>query len=121
MGEMIQPFLATGHDYRVIVIGGKALGAMKKTAPKGEFLTNVVRGGTATKAELTKELRDLSVKAARLFQADYVGVDIMYDKKGNPYILEVNRGAQFEGFERSTGINIARQMIEWLISKRKGK
>ncbi len=94
---------------------------MKKTAPEGEFLTNVVRGGTATKAELTKELRDLSVKAARLFSADYVGVDIMYDKRGNPYILEVNRGAQFEGFEESTGINVARQMIKWLQTKKKSR
>ncbi len=121
ISEMIQPFLPTGHDYRVIVIGNKAIGAMKKTAPEGEFLTNVVRGGTATKAELTKELRDLSVKAARLFSADYVGVDIMYDKRGNPYILEVNRGAQFEGFEESTGINVARQMIKWLQTKKKSR
>lgn len=119
VGEMIQPFLPTGYDFRVIVIGGKAIGAMKKTAPKGEFLTNVVRGGTATKAELTKELKDLSIRSARLFKADYVGVDIMHDKKNNPYILEVNRGAQFEGFERSTGINVAREMIEWLQKKQK--
>jgi RimK family alpha-L-glutamate ligase len=119
--EMIQPFLPTGYDFRVIVIGGKALGAMKKSAPKGEFLTNIVRGGTATQAQLTKELRDLAVKAARLFNADYVGVDIMYDQKGNPYLLEVNRGAQFEGFETSTGINVAREMIEWLTSKRERK
>jgi len=117
IGEIVQPFLPTGYDYRVIVIGGKAIGAMKKTAPKGEFLTNVVRGGTATKAELTEELKDLSIRSARLFKADYAGVDIMYDKKNNPFILEVNRGAQFEGFETSTGINVARPMIEWLKRK----
>jgi len=114
---LIQPFLTTGCDYRVIVIGGKAIGAMKKTAPKGEFLTNVVRGGTATKVELTRELKTLAEKTARIFKADYAGVDIMYDQKGKPYILEINRGAQFEGFESSTAINVARKMIEYLLSR----
>lgn len=118
---MIQPFLTTGCDFRVMVIGGQALGAMKKTAPKGEFLTNVVRGGTATKAELTKELKILAEKTAKIFYADYAGVDIMYDRKGNPYILEINRGAQFEGFEQSTGINVAQKMIDYLLAKRKKK
>jgi len=119
MSVMIQPFLPTGYDFRVIVIGGKAIGAMKKTAPPGEFLTNVARGGIATSAPLTKELKTLAEKTARLFYADYAGVDIMYDKKGHPYVLEINRGAQFEGFEKSTGINVARGMIEWLQSKTK--
>ena len=119
MGNMIQPFLRTGCDFRVIVIGGKAVGAMKKIAPPGEFLTNVVRGGKAVKAPLTKELKTLAEKTSKLFYADYSGVDIMYDHKGNPYILEINRGAQFEGFEESTGINVARQVIEWLQGKRK--
>ena len=114
---LIQPFLTTGFDYRVIVIGGKAIGAMKKTAPKGEFLTNVARGGTATKAALTTELKTLAEKAAKIFLTDYAGVDIMYDHKGQPYILEVNRGAQFEGFEESTGINVAGKLIEWLQHK----
>ena len=120
MSELLQPFLPTGYDFRVIVIGGKALKkVMKKTAPEGEFLTNVARGGTASESPLTKELKQLGEKAAGLFSCDYAGVDIMYDPKGNPYILEVNRGAQFEGFETSTGINVAKEMIEWLQSKKR--
>lgn len=116
-GNLIQPFLPTGHDFRVIVIGGKAFpAAMKKIAPKGEFLTNVVRGGQALKVPLTKELKDLAERTAAVFKADYAGVDIMYDEKGKPYVLEVNRGAQFEGFEQSTGINVAQHILEWLVS-----
>ena len=103
----------------MIVIGGEAIGAMKKTAPPGEFLTNIARGGLASKADLTDELKDLAEKTARVFKTDYVGVDIMYDTEGRPYILEANRGAQFEGFERSTGINVAQKMIEFLLEKSK--
>jgi len=118
---LIQPFLPTGYDFRVIVIGGEAIGVMKKTAPAGEFLTNVAHGGLASRADLTDELKDLAERTARVFKADYVGVDIMYDAEGRPYVLEANRGAQFEGFERSTGINVAQKMIEFLLERRSKK
>lgn len=115
---LLQPFLPTGHDYRVVVLGGKALPmAMKKTAPEGEFLTNFARGGGVEGVPLTEKLKNLAEKAARLFKCDYCGIDIMYDRKGRPHILEVNRGAQFEGFEASTGINVAREMILYLQKK----
>lgn len=115
---LIQPFLPTGHDYRVIVLGGKALQvAMKKTAQEGEFLTNFARGGKMEGVPLTKELKSLAEKAARLFRCDYCGIDIMYDKKSRPHVLEVNRGAQFEGFEASTGINVAQETILYLQRK----
>lgn len=112
---LIQPFLQTGHDYRVIVLGGKALpAAMRKTAAEGEFLTNFARGGSVEGVPLTKELKTLAEKAAKIFECDYAGIDIMYDKKNRPHVLEVNRGAQFHGFEDSTGINLAKEVILYL-------
>lgn len=115
---LLQPFLPTGHDYRVVVLGGRALPmAMKKTAQEDEFLTNFAQGGKTEGVPLTKTLKILAEKAAKLFKCDYCGIDIMYDKKSRPHVLEVNRGAQFEGFEASTGINVAREMILYLQKK----
>ncbi|NMB56515.1 RimK family alpha-L-glutamate ligase [Candidatus Beckwithbacteria bacterium] len=112
---IFQPFLPTGEDYRILVLGGRVLGVMKRIAQEGKYLTNVSAGGKFEKAELTKELEDLSLKAAKVFGADYCGVDIMYDQNNKPHILEVNFGAQFKGFEKCTGLNIAGQIIDYLV------
>lgn len=112
---MFQPFLTTGSDYRVIVIGGKVLGAMKRTAQEGAYVTNVSAGGKFAAAEVTDELRDLAIRAAAAFKADYCGVDVMYDDQNKPYVLEVNKAAEFKGFESCTGLNVAGEMVGWLV------
>lgn len=119
---LIQKFLPTRQDYRVIVIGGRAIPvAMQKTAQEGEFLTNYARGGRVDMVPLKDEMRDLAEKTAEVFKADYAGIDIMYDSDGTAYILEINRGAQFRGFEESTGINVAGEVIKYLEEKVKDK
>jgi len=112
-----QEFLPTREDYRVIVVGGRALGAMKRKAEGGNFLTNIGAGGSFENTELTSELKDLSLRSAKVFKADYCGVDIMYNKKGSPHILELNFAAEFEGFEACTGANVAGEIVDYLISK----
>jgi len=116
---LIEPVLPEGEDVRVIVLGGKAIGAMRRIAPQGQFLTNYSAGGIVEKFKLDKTTRQLAQKAAKAFFLDYVGVDLMKDWQGQWRILEVNRACQFEGFEKSTGINVAKKVVEYLISKRR--
>jgi len=116
---LYQRLLPTRQDYRVIVVGGKALPAvMRKTAQGEDFRTNFARGGKVEGMELTDEMKDLAEKTARTFQADYAGVDIMYDEDDKPYILEINRGAQFQGFEESTGVNVPSYILNFLENKK---
>ncbi len=114
---LVQPFLPAGEDIRVIVLGGKAIGAMKRIARPSQFLTNYSAGGMVEKFELDKTTRQLAKKAAEAFFLDYVGVDLMKDWQGQWRILEVNRACQFEGFEKSTGINVAKKVVNFLIKK----
>lgn len=112
---LYQPFLRTGEDYRVIVIGSRVLGVMKRIAREGEYLTNVSAGGRFEKAEITKELEGLALRAAKAFSAEFCGVDVMHDDKEKPYILEVNKAAEFKGFEACTGLNVAGGMVKYLL------
>jgi ribosomal protein S6--L-glutamate ligase len=115
---LFQKLLPTKQDYRVIVIGGKALPmAMLKTAQGEDFRTNFARGGRVDGVELTEEMKVIAEDTAKAFNADYAGVDIMYDEFGKPFVLEINRGAQFQGFEESTGINVAQEIVKYVTSK----
>jgi len=109
-----QTYLPTRWDLRVIVIGGKAIGAMKRSAVGDEFRSNFSLGGDVDSWKMSEEEKVLAEKTADVCGLDYCGVDIMKDKNGNNYILEVNRACQYKGFEKATGINVARRVLEML-------
>lgn len=116
VGMMLwQKYLPTRWDLRVIVIDGKAIGAMKRSAKGGEFRSNFSLGGDVNVWQLSDKERDLSERVAKVCNLDYCGVDIMKDGEGSDYILEVNRQCQFKGFEQATGINVARKVVEMMI------
>ncbi len=110
-----QDYLPLKWDLRVIVIGGKAIGAMKRMAKGGEFRSNFSLGGDVEAWDLSEEDKKLAEKVAEVSGLDYCGVDIMKDQNGKSYILEVNRQCQFQGFEKATGVNVARKVVELLI------
>lgn len=114
---MWQKFLPTKWDLRVIVLKGKALGAMKRTAVGGEFRSNYSLGGKVESWDLSVGDKALAEKVAVMCGLDYGGVDIMKDEKGKSYVLEVNRQCQFKGFEESTKINVAKKVVEMILNR----
>jgi len=107
-----------GDDHRVIVVGNKALGVMKKTPPPGDFRANISAGGKGAKVKMTPEFRKLAVAACRATDTIFGGVDVM--RNGNKYtVLEVNRSPQFAGpiFAGVTKVDVAGEVIEYLEKK----
>lgn len=115
--HLYQKFIdsSEGQDIRIIVIGGKAVGAIKRQAQAGEFRSNVELGGKAVKIEPPPKYIALAEKAAQTLELDYCGVDLLETEKG-PIVCEVNSNAFFEGFERATGLNIARFYAKHILS-----
>ncbi|MDD4937928.1 MAG: hypothetical protein PHX34_02810 [Candidatus Shapirobacteria bacterium] len=111
---MWQRCLPTKWDIRVIVLGGKIVGAMKRSAEGEEFRSNFSLGGRIEKWNLSTKDKEIAKKVAKICGLDYCGVDIMKDEKGNSFVLEVNRQCQFKGFEQATGINVAEKIVEFL-------
>jgi RimK family alpha-L-glutamate ligase len=116
---MWQKCLPTRSDLRVVVLGGRAIGGMKRSAVGGEFRSNYSLGGKVERWQLNEEERQIAEEVARVCGLDYCGVDIMKDENGGNYVLEVNRQCQFKGFEESTGINVAKSVVEMLINGRR--
>lgn len=113
---LVQKYMPTKHDYRIIVIGNKVMGAMKRTAKKGEFRANFSLGGSIEKVSVSKEMELLAIRAAKVFNAEFAGVDILKYKNAY-YILEVNIFPGFEGFEKATEVNIAKELVAYIEKK----
>lgn len=113
----VQRFLPGGEDLRVIVLGGKVIGAMKRIAKEGTHLTNYSQGGNVAKYDVDQDFEavNIALKVAKTFDLDYCGVDLMKDEEGGWSVLEVNRACQFEGFEKATGLNVAEKVLDFLV------
>jgi ribosomal protein S6--L-glutamate ligase len=120
LGEeiVLQEFIgeSKGRDVRALVVGGRVVGAMRRTAKKkGEFRSNIHRGGEGKPLELSPEYVKAAVQAAEIVGLEIAGVDMLESKKG-PKIMEVNSSPGFEGLELATRRDIAGTMIEHAIA-----
>jgi len=119
---LLQEYIENDGDFRVLVLGEKVLGVMKRaSAKKGEFRNNYSAGGTVVVADLPEEVKQLAVKAANVCGLSVAGVDVAFrdfDMK-KPVIWEVNKGPQFKGFMKATGIDVPAEIVKYLVSLKK--
>jgi ribosomal protein S6--L-glutamate ligase len=112
---LVQEFVkeAGNSDIRCLVIGDKVVAAMMRTGAEGDFRSNLHRGGSARQIKITKEERATAVRSARLLGLNVAGVDLLRAKEG-PVVMEVNSSPGLEGIEKSTEIDVAGRIIEFL-------
>jgi len=116
---MLQEYIPNDGDYRVLVLGKKVLGVMKRSSQdKAEFRNNYSAGGAVEVANLPQEVLDLAVKAADVCGLWVAGVDVAFRNNdiNKPVIWEVNKGPQFKGFMQATGIDVPKEIVKFLVS-----
>ncbi|MXY29179.1 RimK family alpha-L-glutamate ligase [Candidatus Poribacteria bacterium] len=119
---VIQPFIAEagGVDIRVLVVGGEAIAAMKRSAPAGEFRANIHRGASGETVSLSETYTDVAIRAAAALELEIAGVDLLQTNEG-PVVLEVNPSPGFEELESVTGVNIADAIIGFVVAFARGR
>jgi ribosomal protein S6--L-glutamate ligase len=113
----IQEFIreSKGRDVRALVVGGRVVGAMQRRAKKGEFRSNLHRGGEGKPIDLPPEYAETAVRAAQIIGLEIAGVDMLESASG-PKIMEINSSPGFEGLETTTRKDIAGSMIEHAVA-----
>lgn len=109
---------AMAHDLRVMVIGGRAVSAMRRVGQ--DWIHNVSRGARGEAAVLTPAMAGIAEAAAAALSMDYAGIDLMPDPKrpGGLLVLEVNGVAAWHGLQRVTPFNIAQAIVDDLLQRR---
>lgn len=112
---LVQEYIkeAAGADIRCFVVGNKVVAAIKRQAKSEEFRSNLHRGGKATTEEITEEERHMAIRAAHIMGLNVAGVDIVRSNRG-PLIMEVNASPGLEGIEKTTKIDVASSIIEFI-------
>ena len=112
------PDSAPGFDWRVLVIGGRAVAAMRRVS--SHWIHNLAQCARCEAAPLSADLAALAEAAAAALGLDYAGVDLMPSAQaGAPLqVIEVNGIAAWQGLQRVTGFNIARALVDDLLDRR---
>ncbi|MFA5532746.1 MAG: hypothetical protein WDA13_04100 [Candidatus Shapirobacteria bacterium] len=119
---MLQEFIPNDGDYRILVLGDKVLGIMKRSSQsKEEFRNNYSMGGKVEVADLPEEIKEMATKAAKVCGLLVAGVDVAFRDNDfkKPVVWEVNKGPQFKGFMQATGIDVPREIIKFLVGLKK--
>ena len=112
---LAQEFIAEaqGADLRCFVVGNRIIAAMQRIGQAGEFRANCHRGARAEKVILTEQEKHVALNATKVLGLDVAGVDLIRSANG-PLVLEVNASPGLEMIEKSSGSDIALQMILYL-------
>jgi [lysine-biosynthesis-protein LysW]---L-2-aminoadipate ligase len=103
------------RDIRCIVIGDQTITAIYRYSSESEWRTNVARGGIVEFAQITKEMEDLALKAARAVGGGILGVDMMEDKNRGLVVHEVNNTVEFRGAASVSKVDIPGEIINYAI------
>jgi RimK family alpha-L-glutamate ligase len=90
--ELVEP---RGWDMRVVVAGGRVVGAACRIAGSGEWRTNAALGAQVEPVDPPPIARALALSAARAARADLVGVDLLPTPNGGFLVLELNGAVDF--------------------------
>jgi tetrahydromethanopterin:alpha-L-glutamate ligase len=115
--RFVPPVTTPGFDWRVLVVGGRAVTAMRRVS--AHWVHNVAQGARCEPAELEAPLAQLAERAALALDMDYAGVDLIAAATGpRIQVLEVNGVAAWQGLQRVTGFNIARAIVDDLLDRK---
>ena len=101
---ILQEYISTSYDVRVIVLDGEIIASMKRLVIPGEFRSNASLGAKTELIELTELEKIDSIKASELVKGQLIGVDFLPAKnreKDQPFILEVNASPGFGAIEKT--------------------
>jgi len=106
------------RDIRAIIAGDQIVACVHRHAPRGEWRTNVARGGTSEAFRPDPELREMVHKASEAVGGGVLGVDAMESSDGYT-VHEVNNTVEFRGAQSAVQTNIPEKIMHYVATEAK--
>ena len=111
---LIQEYIKTDFDVRVIVLDGRIVATMQRDVVEGDFRSNYSQGGKVKSYKLTSMEEKECLLAAKALDGIFTAVDFIPARnreRSPPYILEVNSSPGTDGIEEANNVNIAKEVL----------
>ena len=111
---LIQEYIKTNFDVRVVVLDGRIVATMQRDVVEGDFRSNYSQGGKVKSYKLTSMEEKECLLAAKAVDGIFTAVDFIPARnreRSPPYILEVNSSPGTDGIEEANNVNIAKEVL----------
>ena len=113
----LQEFVHHGFsDIRAFVVGDRVVAAMRRVA--NSWKTNYSQGARPEQIRLDKSMEEMAIKSAKLIECKIAGVDILESPRG-PLVVEVNSQPGWRGLQSVMRVNIADEIVDFVLSELK--
>jgi gamma-F420-2:alpha-L-glutamate ligase len=113
---LLQDFIEADGDIRAWFIENELIAAMKRVKIDGDFRSNFSLGGKTEKVIMTPEQLAICKKVVRIVDGKLLGIDLMINEKGEPFVLEVNSSPGTTGITEASGVPVAEKIVDYLMS-----
>lgn len=101
-----------GRDIRSFVVGEDCIAAIYRLSD--HWITNTARGGKTMNCPVNKDLREISVQAAKACGGGVVAIDLFETDQGYS-VNEVNYTMEFRNSIDVTGVNIPAKIVDYVL------
>ncbi|NOX65852.1 MAG: lysine biosynthesis protein LysX [Chlorobi bacterium] len=101
------------RDIRSFVVGNTCIAAIYRGSD--HWITNTAKGAIATKCEVTEEIANLSVAAAKAVGGGIVAIDLFEAEDSELMVNEVNYTMEFKNSITTTGVNIPEHVVNHVL------
>lgn len=112
----LQEFIGSSRvveDIRLLVIGNEVLAMRRENGT--DWRANAARGATCSAYVPSSEEVDLALNAARAIGGLFVGVDLIRDQEGKPFLLEVNGVPGWKKISQVHNVDVATRFLELVV------
>ena len=114
----IQEFIKKpGRDIRAIVIGDRVLTAMYRKSE--HWITNTARGGEGELCPITPEIEELCLKTTKAVGGGVLAVDLIEHSERGYLVNEINHTMEFHTMQPVSGVDIAGEIVEYVVKTAK--
>jgi len=114
----IQEFIEKpGRDIRAIVIGDRVLTAMYRKSE--HWITNTARGGEGELCPITPDIEEICLKATSAVGGGVLAVDLVEHPDKGMVVNEINHTMEFHTMQPVSGVDIAGEIVEYVVSAAK--
>jgi len=116
IGFLIQRFIPpTGRrDIRVLVVGGKVVGAMELKPAPGDFRANYHLTKNSHRIDISSPIQEIALRAACALGLQIAGIDLITAADGRTLVIEANYSPGFKGMEAATGLDMAAAIVGYV-------
>ncbi len=117
-GFLVQEYIENDGDFRVMTVGYNCIGGFKRQPKVEKLVLNQSEGKSVGLDVVPEDVAKVAEDAARVLGVEVAGTDLVRGKKdGKVYVIEVNEAPQFKVFEKRSGVNAARLILDHCVNK----